>query len=77
MRLTFHPAGEVMTTEPVPPQESGTPEPFMFVFSTGAKWSSEMTREELLQVIEWQQHWINFGKRELDKAYKTLAEIVG
>jgi hypothetical protein len=47
------------------------PGPFMFVFPHGrAKWASEMTREELLHVIDYLQGASEYHKAEALKAYE-------
>jgi len=59
-----------MTTEE---RLRGHGQPFMFVFPTGAKWSSEMSREELLHVIEYLQGSVEFYKREAKNALALAA----
>lgn len=46
-------------------QMLGHGQPFMFAFPTGPKWSSEMTREELLHVIDYLQRSVEFYKRQI------------
>jgi hypothetical protein len=47
------------------------PGPFMFVFPQGrTKWASEMTREELLHVIDYLQGESKYHKAEAIKAYE-------
>jgi hypothetical protein len=51
------------------------PGPFMFVFPqpVGPKWSTEMTREELLHVIGYLQGSAEFFKQETRKALELAA----
>lgn len=51
-----------------------SPEPFVFVFPHGkTKWSSEMTRDELLHVIDYLQGSAAFYKAEAFKALELAS----
>lgn len=48
---------------------------FVYVFEDGPKWSREMTRDELLEVIAYQQDAIEFWKAEAHKQLGRLAAL--